>query len=91
MSGSRLELENLRDSGLRKRPRRAGQQATIIAIEHSRAVQTATWVVVADNARATTRATDMNTAIPPRLKIETRPQNCRREMCRFRKRKKGRA
>ena len=37
-----------------------------------------------------TRATDMNTAIAPRLKMETIPQNCRREMRSFRKRKKGR-
>ena len=74
----------------RKRSLRGGQQATIIAMEHSRAVNTATWVVVAENARATTRAIDINIAIPPRLKIDTRPQNRRRARRRFCKRKKGR-
>ena len=57
---------------------------------HSRAVQTATAVVSAETARATIRATDMIIAMPPRLKMEIRPHNCRREMLRLRRRKKGR-
>ena len=62
----------------------------MIPIEHSRAVQMATWVVVAEKARATTRATDIRIAMPPRLKRDTRPQSWRRDTCSFRRRKKGR-
>lgn len=46
--------------------------------------------MVAENARATTRASDIKIAIPPRLKMDTKPHNCRRAIWRFRKRKKGR-
>jgi tRNA nucleotidyltransferase (CCA-adding enzyme) len=59
-------------------------------MEHSRAVQTATWLVVADTARAMILAMDMMIAIAPKLKIRIRPHNWRRETWRFLNRKKGR-
>jgi hypothetical protein len=88
-----LSLEWARElcsPGRRKRTRRAGQHATMIPMAHSRAVQTATDAVSAETARATIRATDMIIAMPPRLKMEIRPHNCRREMWRLRRRRKGR-
>jgi len=62
----------------------------MIPIEHSRVVQMATWVVVAEKARATIRDTDIRIAMPPRLKRDIRPQSWRRETCSFWRRKKGR-
>lgn len=62
----------------------------MMAIEHSRAVQMAISAVEAEKPRATIRATDMRIAIPPRPKMDIRPQSCRRETWSFWKRKKGR-
>jgi len=72
-----------------KSGRRAGQQDTMIAVEHSRAVQTATCAVVADTANAIIRVIDMRMASPPRLNMNTRRHNSRFGTWSCRIRKKG--
>lgn len=46
-------------------------------------------MVAAENASATIRPIEISIAMPPKLKMITRLQNCRREIWRFRMKKNG--